>query len=84
MFRSDFSEPMNFSKVAMSVEDQRALSQMEASAKLVYGYYQLGVVMEAQGSKPPEQSRICVRKVSLLKEKIPARPSPLREVQRHC
>ena len=27
MFRSDFNEPMISSKVAMSVEDQRALSQ---------------------------------------------------------
>ena len=43
MFRSDFNEPMMSSKVAMSVEDRRALSQMENSANLVNGHYQLGL-----------------------------------------
>ena len=40
MFRSDFNKPMISSKVAMSVEDQRAQSQMETSVKLVNGRYQ--------------------------------------------
>lgn len=43
MFRSDFNEPMIFSKVAISGEDQIALSQMENSMKLVNGHYQLGL-----------------------------------------
>ena len=43
MFRSDFNEPMISSKVAMSVEDQRALLQMENSVKLVNGHYQLAL-----------------------------------------
>ena len=56
MFRSDFNEPMMSSKVAMSVEDRRALSQMENSAKLVNGHYQLGFARATQVRKPPEQS----------------------------
>lgn len=43
MFRNDFNEPMITSKVAMSVEDRRALSQMEESAKFVNGHYQLAM-----------------------------------------
>ena len=43
MFKSDFNEPMMSTKVAMSVEDRRALTQMESSVKLVNGHYQLGL-----------------------------------------
>ena len=39
--QSDFNKPMISSKVAMSVEVQRALSQMENSVKLVNGRYHL-------------------------------------------
>lgn len=37
--------------------------------------------MVAQVSKPPEQSWICDKKIVLLKEKIPAQLSPLKEVE---
>jgi len=40
MFRSDFNKPMI---KPMSVEDQRALSQVETSVKHVSGHYQLGM-----------------------------------------
>ena len=39
MFRNDFNEPMVDSTIAMSVEDRRALTQMEDSVKIVNGYY---------------------------------------------
>ena len=35
MFRAEFNEPFTSAKIAMSVEDRRALSQMESSAKPV-------------------------------------------------
>ena len=38
MFRNDFNEPMVDSTIAMSVEDRRALTQMEDSVKIVNGY----------------------------------------------
>ena len=38
MFRNDFNEPMVDSSIAMSVEDRRALTQMEDSVKIVNGY----------------------------------------------
>lgn len=38
MFRNDFNEPMVDSTIAMSVEDCRALTQMEDSVKIVNGY----------------------------------------------
>ena len=43
MFRNDFNEPMVASKTAMSVEDRRALAQMEGSMKIINGHYQLGL-----------------------------------------
>lgn len=39
MFRNDFNEPMVDSTIAMSVEDRRALTQMEDSVKIVNGYH---------------------------------------------
>lgn len=41
MFKTDFNEPMIFSKVEMSVQHQKALSQMENSVKFMNGHYRL-------------------------------------------
>lgn len=56
MFRNDFNESMITSKVAMSVEDQRALSRMESSAKLVNNHYQLGLPWKSVSSELASQT----------------------------
>ena len=57
MFRNDFNEPMVASKTAMSVEDRRALAQMEGSVKIVNGHYQLGLPWRQKSVRLSSQLR---------------------------
>ena len=68
MFRSDFNEPMISSKAAMSVEDQRALSQMETSVKLVNGHYQLGLLWRHKSVNLPNNREFAFGRLRYLKE----------------
>ena len=70
IFRSDFNEPMISSKVAMSVEDQRVLLQMENSVKLVKGYYQLGLPWRHKSVNLPNNREFAMRKLCYLKERF--------------
>ena len=72
MFRSDFNEPMISSKVAISVEDQRALSQMENSVKLVNGHYQLRLPCKHKSVNLPNNPEFALRRLRYIK--IPTRP----------
>lgn len=70
MFRSDFNEPMIFSKVAISGEDQRALSQMENSMKLVNGHYQLGLPWMHKSVNRPNNREFALGRLHYLKERF--------------
>ena len=67
MFRSDFNEPMMSSKVAMSVEDRRALSQMENSVKLVNGHYQLELPWRHKPLNLPNNCEFALGRLRYLK-----------------
>ena len=70
MFRSDFNEPMITSKVAMSVEDQRALTQMESSVKLVNGHYQLGLPWKHDTVNLPNNREFAMGRSCYLKKRF--------------
>ena len=74
MFRSDFNEPMISSKAAMSVEDQRALSQMETSVKLVNGHYQLGLPWRHKSVNLLNNREFAFERLRYLKKKIQHNP----------
>ncbi|KAL9984440.1 hypothetical protein ACROYT_G006731 [Oculina patagonica] len=70
MFRSDFNEPMITSKVAMSVEDRRALSQMEESAKLVNGHNQLAMPWKCKPVSLPKNRDFALGRLRKLKKRF--------------
>ena len=74
MFRSDFNEPMISSKVEMSVEDQRALSQMENSVKLVNGHYQLGLPWRHKSVNLPNNRELALGRLHYLKKSFQRDP----------
>lgn len=80
MFKTDFNEPMIFSKVEMSVQHQKALSQMENSVKFMNGHYRLQLPWKHIWSKPLKQLWIWIGMIALLEEKIPVWPSPFQEL----
>lgn len=74
MFRSDFNEPMVSSKVAMSIEDQRALTQMEGSVKLVLGHYQLGLPCRYSPASLPNNRAFAMGRLRHLKKRFQRDP----------
>ena len=74
MFRSDFNEPMISSKAAMSVEDQRALLQMETSVKLMNGYYQLGLPWRHKSVNLPNNRKFAFGRLRYLKKRFKRDP----------
>ena len=70
LFRSDFNESMISSKVAMSVEDQRALLQMEDSVKLVNGHYQLGLPWKRKSVSLPNNREFALGRLRYLKKRL--------------
>ena len=74
MFRSDSNEPMITSKVAMSVEDQRALTQIESSVKLVNGHYQLGLSWKHNTVNLPNHREFAMGRLRYLKKRFQRNP----------
>jgi len=70
IFRSDFDKPMLSSKVAMSVEDQRALAQMENSLKLVNGRYQLQLPWRHKSVNLPNNHEFALGRLHYLKKRL--------------
>ncbi len=70
MFRSDFNQPMITSKVAMSVEDRRALSQIEESAKRVNGHYQLALPWRRKPVSLPKNRDFALGRLRKLKKRF--------------
>ena len=70
LFRSDFNESLISSKVAMSVEDQRALLQMEDSVKLVNGHYQLGLPWKRKSVSLPNNREFALGRLRYLKKRF--------------
>lgn len=70
MFRSDFNEPMVSSKVAMSIEDQIALTQMEGSVKLVDGHYQLSLPWRYSPASLPNNREFAMGRLRHLKKRF--------------
>ena len=75
MFRADFNEPFNSAKIAMSVEDRRALIQMESSAKFVDGHYQLGLPWKRKPVTLPNNRGFAMKRLSYLKKRLLRDPS---------
>lgn len=74
MFRSGFNESMISSKVAMSVEDKRALSQMENSVKLVNGHYQLGLPWKRKLVNLPNNREYALGRLRYLQKRFQRHP----------
>lgn len=70
MFRSDFNKRLISSNVAMSVEDQIALLQMENSVKLVKGHYQLGLPWWHKSINLPNNCEFTMRRLCYLKKRF--------------
>ena len=70
MFRSDFNKSIISSEVAMSVEDQRALSQMKNSVKLVNGHYQLGLLCRHKSVNLPNNREFALGRLHCLKKRF--------------
>ena len=68
--RSDLNEAMITLKVTMSVKDQRALSQMEGSVKLVNGHYQLGLPWGQNSISPPSNHEFAMGRLGYLKKQF--------------
>ena len=77
MFKSDFNEPMMSTKVAMSVEDRRALTQMESSVKLVNGHYQLGLPWKFKSVSLPNNRDFAMGRLRHLKKRFQHDPHKL-------
>jgi len=77
MFKGDFNEPMIDSKTTMSLEDRRALHQMEESIKLVDGHYQLALPWKRPNTALPN-NRVCAEgRLRLLKKRLQRDPKLL-------
>jgi len=74
MFRSYFNELIITSKVAMSVEDQRALRQMESSVNLVNGHYQLGLPWKHNTVNLPNNREFALERLRYLKKRFQRDP----------
>jgi len=74
MFRSDFNEPMISSKVAMSVEDQRALSQNGNFHEVREWSLSVGVSIEAQVSNLPNNCEFAFGRLHYLKKRFQCDP----------
>ena len=74
MFRNDFIEPIVASKTAMSVEDRRALAQMEASVKIVNGHYQLGLPWRKKSVRLPNSREFAMKRLNNLKKRFQRDP----------
>ena len=74
MFRNDFNEPLVASKTAMSVEDRRALAQMEGSVKIVNGHYQLGLPWGQKSVRLPNNREFAMTRLNHLKKRFQRDP----------
>lgn len=74
MFRSDFNEFIITSKVAMPVEDQRALRQMESSVNLVNGHSQLGLLWKHNTVNLPNNREFVLERLRYLKKRFQRNP----------
>ena len=74
MFRNDFNEPMVASKTAMSVEDRRALAQMEGSVKIVNGHFQLGLPWRQKSVRLPNNREFAMTRLNHLKKRFQRDP----------
>ena len=74
MYQVEFSETKALSTTGMSIEDQRALSVMEISAKLVDGHYEIGLpwrygIPNLPNNRSMAEQRLRLKKNSTLREK---------------
>ena len=70
MFKNDFNEPMVASRTAMSVEDRRALAQMEGSVKIVNGHYQMGLPWRQKSVRLPNNREFAMTRLNHLKKRF--------------
>ena len=74
MLRNDFNEPMVASKTAISVEDHRALAQMEGSVKIVNGHYRLGLPWRKKSVRLPNNRAFAMTRLNHLKKRFQRDP----------
>ena len=69
-WKCDFTDSLSSSKVAMSVEDERALRIMEDSVKWVSGHYQLALPWRHQPPYLPNNRVAAQQRLQLLKKRF--------------
>ncbi|XP_068735428.1 uncharacterized protein [Montipora capricornis] len=69
-WETDFADSISSSKVAMSVEDERALAIMESSVRRVSGRYQVALSWRRQPPYLPNNRVAVEQRLSLLKKKF--------------
>ncbi|XP_068726591.1 uncharacterized protein [Montipora capricornis] len=74
LFDAEFSESLLCSKQAFSVEDHRALSILESSARIVDGHYQFALPWRFQTPCLPRNRSVAARRLKALKRRFLADP----------
>ena len=69
-WETDFADSISSSKVAMSVEDERALAIMESSVKRASGCYQVALPWRGQPPYLPNNRVAVEQRLSLLKKRF--------------
>ncbi|KAL9958369.1 hypothetical protein ACROYT_G035375 [Oculina patagonica] len=69
-WKTEFTDTIASSKVAMSVEDERALRIMEGSVKKVSGHYQIALPWRQHPPYLPYSRALAVQRLYLLKKKF--------------
>ena len=69
-WETDFADSISSSKVAMSVEDERALAIMESSVRKVSGRYQVALPWRQQPPHLPNNRVVAEQRLSLLKKRL--------------
>ena len=72
-WKTDFVDALCSSKVAMSVEDQKALKTMEDSVKIVSGHYQVALPWRNQPPYLPNNRIAAEQRLQLLRKRFSAR-----------
>ena len=70
LWKTDFSERFKTESSALSVEDKRALKQMESSVKLVDGHYSIGLPWRDQSTELPSSLPLAHARLQQLKKKL--------------
>ena len=75
LYDAEFSESLSCTKQALSVEDHRALANLESSARKVDGHYQLALPWRFQTPCLPNNRSVAARRLQALERRFLADPA---------